>query len=100
FHCPGSILRMEVAPSQPLGYGMPAHTFGFFASSSAYEATSGASVQTAVRYATRDVLISGWLQGEGGIAGRSAVGQLPLGAGRVGLLDFSVRDRGQYIAAF
>jgi hypothetical protein len=100
FYCPGSILRIDVDPSQPLGYGMPAHTAGFFAASSAYEATRDAGVQTAVRYAERDLLISGWLQGEAVIARRAAVAQASLGAGRVVLLGFPVQHRGQSLATF
>jgi hypothetical protein len=100
FYCPGSILRIDVDPSQPLAYGMPLHTSGFFASSSAYEATTNAGVQTAVRYANKDLLISGWLQGEAVIAGRSAVAQTSLGAGRIVLLGFPVQHRGQSLATF
>jgi len=100
FYCPGSILRIEVDPSQPLSYGMPAHTAGFFASSSAYEATSTAGVQTTVRYAQSDLLISGWLQGEAVIAGRTAVAQASLGTGRIVLLGFPVQHRGQSLATF
>jgi len=99
FYCPGSILRIDVDTSQPLAYGMPSHTAGFFASSSAYEA-SGAGVQTAVRYADNDLLISGWLQGESVIAGRSAVVQAAVGSGRIVLLGFPVQHRGQSLATF
>jgi hypothetical protein len=100
FFCPGSILRIDVDAAQPLAYGMPAHTAGFFASSSAYEAASNAGVQAAVRYADKDLLISGWLQGEAVIAGRSAVVQTPIGAGRIVLLGFPVQHRGQSLATF
>jgi hypothetical protein len=99
FYCPGSILRLDVDTSQPLAYGMPSHTAGFFASSSAYEA-SGAGVQTAARYADKDLLISGWLQGESVIAGRSAVVQATVGSGRIVLLGFPVQHRGQWLATF
>jgi hypothetical protein len=100
FYCPGSILRIDVDSSQPLAYGMPAHTAGFFASSSAYEATANAGVQTAVRYAGKDLLISGWLQGDAVIAGRSAAAQAPIGTGRIVLLGFPVQHRGQSLATF
>jgi hypothetical protein len=100
FFCPGSILRIDVDAAQPLSYGMPAQTAGFFASSSAYEAASNAGVQAAVRYADKDLLISGWLQGEAVIAGRSAVVQAPMGAGKIVLLGFPVQHRGQSLATF
>jgi hypothetical protein len=100
FYGPGSILRIDPDPAQPLAYGMPARTAGFFASSSAYEALPNAAVQTAVRYADKDLLISGWLQGEPVIAGRSAVVQVPLGNGAIVLLGFPVQHRGQSVATF
>ena len=40
FFCPGSILRVELDPSQPLSYGMNPQTAGFFGFSSAYEVLS------------------------------------------------------------
>jgi hypothetical protein len=102
FYCPGSILRIDVDTSQPVSYGLPEHTAGFFASSAAFEIASdaGSALQTAVRYAARDLLISGWLQGESVIAGRSAVVQASVGAGRIVLLGFPVEHRGQSLATF
>src|SRR5262249_45572051 len=92
FYCPGSILRIEIDPSQPLAYGMVAHAAGFFGGSSAYEIigsgvttagsgrdggpgkdggsssgpnpAAGESILTVARYADKDVLASGWLEGE------------------------------------
>jgi len=101
FYCPGSILRLDVDTSNPLSYGLPAQTAGFFGSSSAFEIPSNAvGHQTAVRYASRDLLVSGWLQGEQVIAGRSAVVQATVGSGRVVLLGFPVQHRGQSLATF
>jgi zinc carboxypeptidase len=101
FYCPGSILRIDVDTSQPLSYGLPEHTAGFFASSAAFEvAPNAATLQTAVRYAGKELLISGWLHGESVIAGRSAVVQASLGTGRIVLLGFPVQHRGQSLATF
>ncbi len=113
FFCPGSILRLELDPSQPLSYGMSAHTAAFFAFSSAYEPIttrpttdghSGASgpggLQTIARYGNSDVLLSGWLEGESVIAGRSAVMQASVGLGHVDLLGFPVQHRAQSHATF
>jgi hypothetical protein len=101
FYCPGSILRVDVDTSQPLSYGLPEHTAGFFASSAAYEvAANAAGLQTTVRYGSRDLLVSGWLKGEAVIAGRSAAVQAAIGAGKVVLLGFPVQHRGQSLATF
>ena len=116
FFCPGSILRVELDPSQPLSYGMSAHTAGFFSFSSAYEILAPRSptgghggesagnvldnVQTVARYGAKDLLLSGWLEGEQVIADRPAVVQLGVGAGRVVLLGFSAQHRAQSHATF
>ena len=116
FFCPGSILRVELDPSHPLSYGMSAHTAGFFASSSAYEILAPRSssdghggdsvrrapdtVQTVARYADKDLLLSGWLEGEQLIASRPAVVQVGVGTGRVVLLGFPAQHRAQSHATF
>jgi len=100
FFGPGSILRVEVDPAQPLAYGMSPHTAGFFAFSSGYEILSPADTITAARYGDKDVLLSGLLEGEQLIAGRPAVVQVNSGMGRVILLGFPVQHRAQSLATF
>ena len=101
FFAPGSLLRVELDPSQPLAYGMPASTPGFFAYSSAYEVSPGATtVETIARYGAKDLLVSGWLEGEPVIAGRAAIVSAPVGAGRVVLFGFRVQHRAQSLATF
>jgi len=112
FFCPGSILRIELDPSQPLAYGMPPRTAGFFSSSSAYAPTADSTtaekareldagaLQTVARYGTDDLLLSGWIEGAETIAGRSAVVQASVGTGKVVLLGFRVQHRGQSHATF
>jgi hypothetical protein len=100
FFGPGSILRVEVDPAQPLAYGMSPHTAGFFAFSSAYEILSPADTITPARYSDKDVLVSGLLEGEQLIAGHPAVVQVNSGMGRVILLGFPVQHRAQSLATF
>ena len=112
FFCPGSILRVELDPAQPLSYGMTPETAGFFSFSSAYEIAAarttdghggdapGGTLQTVARYGSKDVLLSGWLEGERTIAGRAAVVQAAVGAGRVILIGFRAQHRGQSLATF
>ena len=94
----GSIVRIELNPAHPLSYGMPRETAGFFAFSAAYRIGGGA--ESAATYAAKDVLLSGWLEGEQAIAGQSAVVEARAGAGRVVLLGFRVQHRGQSLATF
>jgi hypothetical protein len=100
FFVPGSIVRVEVDPAQPLAYGMSPHTAGFFAFSSVYELLSPADATVAARYADRDVLVSGLLEGEQVMAGRPAVVQVNAGMGRVILMGFPVQYRAQSLATF
>jgi hypothetical protein len=113
FFCPGSILRIELDTTSPLTYGLRSETAGFFAFSSAYELlgdrppaagqagpSPGASVASVARYASQNLLLSGWIEGEKVIAGRSAVVQATVGAGRIVLLGFRVQHRGQSHATF
>ena len=95
---PGSILRLDLDTSQPLGYGMKDRTMAFFAFSSAFETSSG--METVARYAAEDPLVSGWIEGGSVIAGRSAVVQTRAGDGRIILFGFPVQHRGQSFATF
>ncbi|GBD33566.1 hypothetical protein HRbin33_02560 [bacterium HR33] len=94
FFGPGSIVRIEVDPDHPLGYGMPAEAYGYFRKSRAFEVTAPRA-SVAVRYSAGDVLASGWLLGENFVRGRAAVVEVPHGRGRVVLLGFSPYFRAQ-----
>src|SRR4029077_11036890 len=53
---PGTIVHVDTDQTSPLAYGLPPQTAAFFASSVAYDVTSPAGVQVAVRYAAKDLL--------------------------------------------
>src|SRR5262245_36554347 len=96
FYVPGSILRIRVDPSHPIGYGMPAEAAAFFIHSPAFEVSPNASgARVVAEYPTRDVLMSGWMLGERTIAGRAAVVEVSIDKGRVILLGFRTQHRGQ-----
>jgi hypothetical protein len=109
FFCPGSIVRLELT-SDPLTYGLPSDTAGFFSFGSAFElsaaastAPEAASVPTARivgRYARSRVLLSGWLEGEPVIAGKGAVVEVRSGLGRAVLFGFRPQHRAQSHATF
>jgi hypothetical protein len=111
---PGSILKLTLDPTKPLAFGMPPQTAAFFAFSAAFELTAGGTTQSAglssaarksgidtiARYGDKDLLLSGWLEGETLIAGRAAVVDASIGAGHVILMGFPVQHRGQSHATF
>jgi hypothetical protein len=57
-------------------------------------------VHVIARYASRDLLVSGWLVGDHVIAGRTAIAEVTIGAGRVVVLGFPVQHRAQSLATF
>ena len=122
FFCPGSLLRIRVDPSHPLGYGFPEEAAAYFVHSQAYEVGKAAlaaagrdsrgqgnannptlintklasqPVKTVARYSDNIVLLSGWILGEKHLAGRSAVCEITYGKGRIVLFGFRVQFRGQ-----
>jgi hypothetical protein len=110
---PGSILKLTVDPAKPLAFGMEPDTAAFFAFSAAFEiapaaaslaappaAAASGGIDTIARYGTKDLLLSGWLEGESVIAGRAAIVDAPVGAGHVILMGFPVQHRGQSHATF
>jgi hypothetical protein len=110
---PGSIVRLELDGSQPLAFGMPADTSAFFTFSSVYAAASGtgalsafaepsqaAGLRTIARYGDRDVLLSGWLEGEDVMAGRPAIVDATVGSGHIVLFGFPVQHRAQSLATY
>ena len=110
FFIPGTLLRLDVDPEHPLGYGMPEETTAFFSRSPAFalgrplgrrERMVGATpepdpaVTAVATYPDDDLLKSGWLLGDRVIEGRAAVVEAEVEAGRVVLLGFRVQHRGQ-----
>jgi hypothetical protein len=90
---------------------MPAETGAFLAFGSAFaianptpaegEATSAPpSARIVASYATNNVLMSGWLEGDALIAGRGAVIEAHSGQGRAVLIGFRAQHRAQSHATF
>ncbi|MFO7692667.1 MAG: M14 family metallopeptidase [Vicinamibacterales bacterium] len=100
FFCPGSIVRLDIDASQPIGFGMLPQNAAFFSFSSAYDVTPGPDMRVVARYGAKDILMSGWLEGEQAIAGRAAVVEARAGLGRAVLIGFRAQHRGQSMATF
>jgi hypothetical protein len=100
FFCPGSLIRLDVDTSQPLGFGMQPQTAAFFGFSSAWDVSEAPGARVIARYGAKDILLSGWLEGEQVIAGQPAVVEMRAGAGRVLLIGFRAQHRAQSHATF
>ncbi len=100
FFAPGTLVNLQIDPAQPLAYGMPERVAAFFGDGAAYDVPQDPSITTVARYAAKDVLVSGLLQGEAVIAGRPAVVSVASGAGRIVLFGIRVQHRAQTYATF
>jgi hypothetical protein len=98
FFCPGSVVQLELE-TDPLTMGVPRTTAGFFSFSGAFD-VSGPAARLVGRYAKKDVLLSGWLEGEQVIAGKGAMAEVTSGEGRAVLFAFRPQHRGQSLATF
>jgi hypothetical protein len=102
-YAPGTILRLQVDPSHPLGQGVAPDTFGFYTNSPFFTLIEGfTSFKTtiAARFPSVDVVGSGWLHGEELMAGRAAVVSVDTNPGRVVLFGVRPQHRGQTHATF
>jgi hypothetical protein len=100
FFCPGSLVRLDIETSLPVGFGMLPQSAAFFSFSSAYDVVPVPSVRIVARYGQKDILMSGWLEGEPVIAGKAAAVEVRAGTGRVVLIGFRAQHRGQSLATF
>ena len=100
---PGTILRIQVDTSNPVGYGMASDTYGFYNNSPFFTLVDGFNATRAsviARYPNEDIVASGWLRGEDAMAGRAAVVEVDLRPGRILLFGLRPQHRAQTHATF
>ena len=100
---PGTIVRIQVDNTHPLGLGMPSETYGFYNNSPFFGIVEGFSSQRATvvaRYPNSDVVASGWLKGEDLMSGRAAVVSVEMNPGRIVLFGLRPQHRAQTHATF
>ena len=100
---PGTVVRIQVDNTHPLGLGMPFETYGFYNNSPFFALVEGFSSQRAsvvARYPNSDVVASGWLKGEDLMAGRAAVVSVEMNPGRIVLFGLRPQHRAQTRATF
>jgi len=100
---PGTVVRIQVDNTHPLGLGMPSETYGFYNNSPFFALVEGFSSQRAsvvARYPNSDVVASGWLKGEDLMAGRAAVVSVDMNPGRIVLFGLRPQHRAQTHATF
>jgi hypothetical protein len=100
---PGTIVNVEVDTRNPLGYGLPAQSYGFYNNSPFFallEGFSGQHLSVIARYPNTNVVGSGWLKGEELMAGRAAVVAVDTEPGRIVLFGLRPQHRAQTQATF
>ena len=100
FLSPGSLLRVQVAAGHPVTYGLAAETAVFQDKPIAFETTlPGPEMERWVLASypddRRDVLLSGYIQGEDRLVRHAAAVALTYGKGKVVLLGFRPQHRAQ-----
>jgi hypothetical protein len=102
FYAPGSIFRIDLDESHPLARGMPPETSAWFENGPAFDVLDSSQVRVVARYPDDpgDVLLSGWVRHPERVAGRAALVDVRVGAGRVILFGFRPQYRGQSVATY
>jgi hypothetical protein len=105
FNCPGSLLRLNIDSSHPVGYGMPAEVAGFVNQRIAFQTTvpgPETSRRVLAWYPTdsEDILLSGWINGAEKLQRRAAAVALTYGKGKIVLFGFRVQHRAQTEGTF
>jgi hypothetical protein len=98
FYIPGSLLRVNVDPSNPLAYGMPAQADVFFDSSPVFRLEPSAALKHTAAvawFSGGEALDSGWAWGQQYLDGGTAVAEASVGEGKVVLLGPEVAFRAQ-----
>jgi hypothetical protein len=102
---PGSLLRVHVDSSNPIGYGMPEDAAAFVDTEIAYQtAIPGPELKRSI-VATypedgRDILLSGWAKGQDKLARHSAVVTFEQGKGKIVMFSFRPQYRAQSEGTF
>ncbi len=100
FYNPGSIVKIVLGTTNPLGRGLPNEVPAYFINSSAFEITDANRVRSVAKYAEKDALMSGWMLGEKLINGKTALAETDFGKGKIVLFAFRPQHRGQTYATF
>jgi hypothetical protein len=107
FYCPGSLVRITVDTTNPLAFGMPKEAIAFSTGGEAFDIAlapdynkGDREIRSVARFATRDLLASGWVSGERAVLGKHALLEAKYGKGRVILFAFRPQFRGQPYGTF
>jgi len=97
FYCPGSILRVLVDDTHPIGFGYSREEAIMFLNSPAFNIKEGSQV---AGYPEASPLLSGWILGEKHLRGATAVAEIPAGNGNIIMMGCPPHFRNQMRSTF
>jgi len=103
YFCAGSTLKATFDNTHPLAYGMPSEGLVLNFGSAVFSITPGEhneDYKTIVRYKDKEILRSGWLDGEEYIVKKPALVCAKSGKGRIVLIGFRTQNRCQTHGTF
>ena len=103
FVCPGSILEVEVDPTDPIAWGMPERANVMYASDLVLLPTVAfgpSMTKTVVRFGDENPLRSGWIEGEEHIFNTIGAATVEYGEGKLVLLPLRIQRRAQTHGTF
>lgn len=103
FYCPGSLIKINVNNSHPIGYGFDAEAIAYLSDNIAFSTSipyGEFDRSVVVRYPTSNLLKSGYLLGEDNLYKRAAVVDYKQKKGHVILFGFKVQNRHQTFGTF
>ena len=103
FYCPGSMLRIRINNTNPLGFGMPNQALIMHYNSPVFSINPSYyndRYEAIATYPKENILESGWLIGEEYIAGKPAMLNIKCGKGQIVLYGFQVNFRNQTHGTF
>jgi Zinc carboxypeptidase. len=105
FSVPGSLARVHIRTDHPVTAGMPEESAVFIDHPIAFETTLPGNEMQRWVLATypdeaRDVLLSGWINGEEKLTRKAAAVAMTFGKGRIVLFGFRPQHRGQTHATY
>jgi hypothetical protein len=107
YYCPGSLLRITVDTSNPIAFGMPKDAIAFSSGGQAFDIAllpeynkGNQEVRPVAKYASSNLLASGWISGERAVLGKTILMEARHGQGRIVLFGFRPQHRGQTFGTF
>ncbi len=103
FYCPGSLVKMNVNNSHPIGYGFDPEVIGYLSNNIAFSTSVpyGEFDRSVVaRYPTSNLLKSGFLLGEDYLFRRASIVDVKQKKGHIILFGFKVQNRHQTFGTF